>query len=125
MSEVAPIVLTDGTTPVTLSPISRTAKETRFRAAGASIKLANMSLTYQYTLDAAVDRQNVRVTDPVVFTDTVTGEEYVKDNNIANFNVRVSPHCSPEQRAAFIRYSYSSSLEAALKAELEAGEGQW
>lgn len=125
MSEVTPIVLTDGTTPVTLNPISRSANETRFRAEGASIKLANPSLVYQYKLDGAVDRQTIRYTDPVVFTDTTTGEEYVKENCIANFSYRVPGVCSPAQRIEFIQRAHSVSLAAALQTELETGEGQW
>jgi len=127
MPAIQPIVLTDGTTPVTLGPISHTAGQTLYRASGAAIRAANPSLTFKYKEQNGVLRQNVRLTFPVTSVDGVTGDTTVLNNALYEFSTRVPGEMSPaeQERAAQLFFSLLSGTGVTLLTELTTGEGQW
>lgn len=125
MPAISSLSLTDGTTPVTLGPISHVAGETRYRASSASIDAANPSLVFQYRHSNGVGRQSVRYTEPVVATDTNTGEDLVRENVIVEMTVRIPGACPSELRETAVKRAFNVISSGALEVELTTGEGQW
>lgn len=125
MPAISSLSLTDGTTPVTLSPISHVAGETRYRASAADVTAANQSLVFQYKEQSGVQRQTVRFTEPVTAVDSNTGETLVRENVIVEVSVRVPGVCTSATRETAIRRAFDAIGAGALETELTTGEGQW
>jgi len=127
MPAIQPIVLTDGTTPVTLGPTSHTAGQTLYRASGAATRAANATLRFKYRDQNGVLRQVVRFTKPVLSVDSITGDTVVIDNSIYELSTRVPGSASPEhQEQGVLEFmSIVSETGVTLRDELTTGEGQW
>lgn len=126
MPVISSLSLTDGTTPVTLSPISHVAGQTRYRASSAAIVAANPSLVFQYKQQGSVLRQSVRYTEPVTALDSNTGETLVRDNIIVEITTRIPGGATPAlQESAVKRALDVAAASGALHIELTTGEGQW
>lgn len=117
------IVLTDGTTPVTLTPRGGELGRTQYAESGAVIAAAGTVLDYQYRDTAAgVNRQAVRLKRPIHSTDG-NGKVIIDGQNICDISVAISPSSTPAERALFV--AYCKSVFDALATELNTGEGQW
>ncbi len=125
MPAISSLVLTDGTSPVTLGPISHVAGETRYRASAASLTAANQSLVFQYKDGNGVQRQTVRYTEPVVAVDSTTSEELVRENVIVEISIRVPGACPSALRVKAVKRAFNAVASGALMTELTTGEGQW
>lgn len=126
MPAIKALVLTDGTTPVTLSPRAHVSGKTQYRASGAAVSLANPSAVFVYSDDSeATSRSEFRYTEPVTEVNADTGTTTVLDNIIIKVNIRVPGVCTPAQRVRALKRAFSANLAAALQTELETGEGQY
>lgn len=125
MPAISSLSLTDGTTPVTLSPISHVAGETRYRASAATIAAANQQLVFQYKDASGVNRQTIRYTEPVVVVDSTTGEELVRENVIVEMSIRIPGACPSTLRETAVKRAFNAINASALETEITTGEGQW
>lgn len=125
MPAISSLSLTDGTTPVTLTPFSRTADMSKYRGTAASTMAANPSLTMKVNENNGVQRQIIKYTEPVVVTDTSTSEDLVKENVIVEINIRVPGICSSALRETAIKRALDVARTGNLDVELTTGEGQW
>jgi len=126
MPAITPLIINDGTDNETLTPDGRGLTDQRYRSGAAGTPAANVSLLYsKKESNAGVQRQYVRLNVPVVAVDSITGEEYVRENIIAELTLRV-PNVAPStDRAKAVALFYSTIWASALEAELMTGEGQW
>jgi len=125
MPAISALSLTDGTTPVALTPFSRSADVSKYRGTAASTLAANPSLTMRVTENNGVQRQIIRYTEPVVVTDTSTSEDLVKENVIVEINIRVPGICSSALRETAVKRALDVARVGNLDVELSTGEGQW
>jgi hypothetical protein len=125
MPAVTPIVLTDGTSPVTLNPDDRRNGKTYYSADTAATQSANETAQFSSSKSNDVLRQAFKTTSPVVGIVSETGETIVRDRVIIETTVRVPGVCSPEQQEAAVRRHFDALSSGALETELTTGEGQW
>lgn len=125
MPQPTPIILTDGTTPVTLNPIGRSQGKTSYRGTAAVVAAANETLSFQQSFQGQTERQFTRYIEPVVVVDADTGESVVRDNVIITTENRIPGACTPAQRIRAIKRAFSLAEAAALEVELTTGEGHY
>lgn len=124
MPSRASIILTDGTTPVTLTPTGGELGRTLYAATSAATANANPKLTFVYKESAnSVQRQQISYKEPITAVDSVTSETLVRGNVIVDINIAVPAVCTLAQRARAIKRAFNALT--ALQTELLTGEGQW
>lgn len=129
MPAISPIVLTDGSSPVTLTPVggSSIAGQTRYRSTSASTPAANSEVLFSDKLNAntKVQKQYFRLNHPHTAVSADTGEEIVLGNVTVEINVVVAPSIPNAVRELAIKRAFSAVDAGALSVELTTGEGQW
>jgi hypothetical protein len=125
MPAINSVVLTDGTTPITLAPSGHSNGVTKYRTTNAATAVANSKLQFSSKLVNDVQRQYIRFENPVLAVDSVTSETYVRENMIIEVNVRCPGVITPEQRERGIKYAFNAIASDAFETELTTGEGQW
>lgn len=124
MPSRASLVLTDGTTPVTLTPTGGELGKTLYSATSAAVAAANPRLSFSYRESAnAMNRQQIAYKEPVVAVDSVTSETLVRGNILVDISVAVPAVATLAQRSQAIKRAFSALN--ALSVELLTGEGQW
>jgi len=120
------IVLTDGVTPVTLTPTGGSLGLTQYMGTGAATAAANAAakFSYRYTSNGA-NRQSFSYKEPITAVDSTTGETYVRGNVIVDIGIVVPSICTPAQRLQAIKRAFSAIAAEALQVEFETGQGQW
>jgi len=126
MPAISSLSLTDGVTPVTLTPQSHTAGETRYRANSAAVRAANPQLVFQYKeANAGVQRQYVRYVEPIAVVDSTTSETLVRGEVIVEFTIRAPAEVTPALRLTAVKRAFDVIGASNLETELTTGEGQW
>lgn len=118
------IVLTDGTTPVTLDPRNGGVGKTEYIASVGPTAAANPRLVFQYRDTAnGVNRQSISYKEPIVATDSTTNTTVILGNGLVDINIAIPAACTNTQRVRLVKRAFSA-LQA-LEAELTTGAGQW
>lgn len=129
MPAISSVVLTDGTTPITLSPVggNNEAGQTRYRTTDGATALANSEALFSNKVNATskTQRQYLRYNQPITAVSTDTGETLVRSNITIEMNVVMPPDVTPADRALAVKRFFSAADAAAFGTELTTGEGQW
>jgi hypothetical protein len=125
MPAITPVVLTDGTTPVTFKPIGRNGDQTVFRTTSAVNLAAQSELKVTSSYKGSHQRIILKYTRPETETSADTGETVVVENALAEFNVRIPSGMTSVEREAFIKTALSALSDTSLDAVLVDGEGFW
>lgn len=126
MPAIVALVLTDGTTPVTLSPREHVSGSTLYRATSSLVASHNPHLKYAYrTTTNKVDRSNVTFKQPL-FTETDPGVFVSRGEITGEINLMVPPEATQAERLLFVKRLMSLvGTSGNLTTELTTGEGQW
>lgn len=128
MPAIKPIVLTDGTTPVTLSPVGgdNVSGQTRYRSNNAATVAANSEALFSNKItQQKLQRQYLRFNQPVTALSADTGETIVRENVIVEINIRVPSVATQSDRESAIKRAFDALSVDAFETELTTGEGQW
>jgi hypothetical protein len=128
MPAIKPIVLTDGTTPVTLSPVGgdNVTGQTRYRSNNAATVAANSEALFSNKITSQkLQRQYVRYNQPITAVSADTGETVVRENVIVEINIRVPAVATQSDRESAIKRAFDALSADAFSVELTTGEGQW
>lgn len=128
MPAISPIVLTDGTTPVTLSPVGgdNVSGQTRYRSNTAATVAANSEALFSNKITPQkLQRQYVRFNQPVTAVSADTGETIVRENVIVEINIRVPAVATQSDRESAVKRAFDALSASAFETELTTGEGQW
>jgi len=124
MPQRSSIVLTDGTTPVTLTPKGGELGRTNYAATSLPTAAANPKLSFSYKDSAnGVNRQQLSYREPITAVDNTTSETLIRGNVIVDINIAVPSVCTASQRVQAIKRAFDALT--ALEVELTTGEGQW
>nr|APG77135.1 hypothetical protein [Beihai levi-like virus 26] len=124
MAARSSIVLTDGTTPVTLTPVGGGVGQTLYRATAEALSAANPSLSFGYRFtDGGTNRQSLSYKQPITAVDSTTSETLVRGQCVVDINIVIPRVATATDRAEAIKRAFD--VLNALNAELITGEGQW
>lgn len=117
------IVLTDGTTPLTLTPRGGSANgKSIFMSANAATREAQSKVTVQFSENKASARVNFRLDTPITSLDADTGRTSVIEHNIAQVDIRVPLVATQAERLQFVKRVFSCLSDATLASVLQTGE---
>jgi len=125
MPAIKPLVITDGTTPVTLNPVSLSKGVSDFRSAAAANRASEEKLHFEARDTKAGQRQYIRYVSPVTEVSADTGVTSVVENCIIEITLRVPDVVTDAQRLAFVKRGFDLAGSGSLLTELTTGEGQW
>lgn len=119
------IVLTDGTTPVTLYPSAKDGDVSQFRSTAAATLAAQSKLKVSSKTAENAQRVFSRLDEPLTYTDADSGLLVVHEHAIGEINVRIPAGMTSSQRTAFVKRLFNQGAETTLAAVFEDGEGIW
>lgn len=125
MPAISSLILTDGTTPVTLSPRDHVSGATSYRATTSLVASQNMTVRYTYRDTAnKVNRCSVVAKQPLV-TEGSPGVYTSRGEITCEINLMVPPGTTQAERLQFVLRVFDVINTGQLRTELTTGEGQW
>lgn len=125
MPVIAAVVITDGTTPVTLNPDGSSGSANSFISSNKATREAQTSMKVTTTENANSARVVVKIDEPLSFINADTGRTEVIEHAIADINLRVPLAMTLLERQAFVKKSFSILSDATLAKVVKDGERLW
>jgi hypothetical protein len=128
MPAITPVILTDGTTPVTLAPVGgdNVTGQTRYRSNDGATVAANSEVLFSSKITPQkLQRQYIRFNQPITALSADTGETIVRESVIVEINIRIPSVATQADRETAVRRAFDSLSSSAFETELTTGEGQW
>lgn len=122
MPNITPVVLTDGTTPLTLNPKGKVNNKTTFLSANAANRAAQSRLTVQVIDGKDSQRVISRLNRPLSVVNADTGLTEVIETMVGEANFRIPYVAETDDRETFLRLFFSQLADSTLKTVLEAGD---
>lgn len=119
------IVLTDGTTPVTLYPSVKDGEVSQFRSTSAASLAAQSKLKVSSKVSDSAQRVFSRLDEPLTYVDADSGLTVVHEHALAEMNFRIPAGMTAAERTAFVKRAFNQGAETTLQAVFEDGEGIW
>lgn len=119
------IILTDGTTPVTLYPTVKDGEVSQFRASSAATLAAQPRLKASVKTQDSAQRVFFRYDEPQTYVDADTGLTVVHEHAIAEVNIRIPANMAAADRVTYVKRVFGLIDDTTLNTVIEDGEGIW
>lgn len=125
MPNITSVVITDGTTPVTLKPDSMSGSTSVFVSSNKATRSAQTLLKVTTSQNAQASRVIVKLDEPVSYVNADTGRTEVSEHSISDVNIRIPLELTIAERTAFVKKTFSYLADATLAAVIKDGERLW